>query len=107
MSEIKYSMPNFDVQHRVISSRITVLQYLLARKNEHDSDWLIRQSGVAKTEFKRMEFCYDPKRQESLKQMVSWLKEQEPLIKNYNNNMSDDEYFKDYPPLSIFDDLFN
>lgn len=107
MSEINYKMPSFDDRHTAISSRITTLQYLLAHQKGHTSDWLIQETDIDKNEFKRMEFCYDPKHQESLKQMVSWLKKQEPIIKNYNKNISDDAYNQDYPPLSIFDDLFN
>lgn len=107
MSNTNYKMPNFDKYHRAISTRITTLSYLLACKNGHDQNWLMEQSGIEPIEFKRMEFCYDPKNQESLKQMISWLKQNEPVIQDFNKNLSQERYDNDYPPLSIFDDLFN
>lgn len=91
---LQLKMPNYDSKHKAISSRITALQYLKTMTSRE----LIADSGIELTEFKLMEFCYDPKNNDSIKMMLDWLEKNEYLIKRYYGK----SYGAEFIPLDIY-----
>lgn len=85
------AMPNFDAVHKAISTRITALQYL----KKMSSAELIADSGLSKDEFKLMEFCYNPQNAESRAKMVTWLKANDSILRQYYGT----SYHTMFPPL--------